>query len=612
MILPMKKYDFLLYYGDYDNFLNKLHEIGVVQIVEKATVSTINEKLESQIDLLKRYKSAAKFIDKIVKKENIGEFKPAAAVDNNTLLLQLEDINSKEDNLNHELASVRKDIQTLTPWGDFSNKRIKQIAETGYHINFFTCSHKSFIDSWKEDFNAMVVSQTSTACFFVTVTKEAKISIDADTVKLPAISLSELNAKEADINKQLSDIEQQYIAFAKDSKLSLEKESSVAQAQFDFSKVKLDTESIADDKVKLIEGWVPEAKEDKLQEMLLQDDVLYMSRVPEKDEKVPILLKNNWFTRLFEPIGELYTLPEYGEIDLTPFFAPFFMLFFGLCLGDAGYGLLIILASLVMMKRVKPKMKGILWLAFFLGTATTVMGIISGNLFGIPLIEKPWKWVVAIKEFMLDSNQLFYASLIIGAFQIIFGMIIKVFNMFKQKQPGSAISTIGWLILILGCGSTYVLSSKNIITPELSKILYITSGTLGGICILLLNNLSRKNIVKLIFGNIGSGLWGTYNMITGLLGDLLSYIRLFALGISGSVMGFVFNDLAMNLSPDIIIVKQLVMIIILVIGHAMNIFMSGLGAFVHPMRLTFVEFYKNSGFTGGGKKYKPFADTSKN
>jgi V/A-type H+-transporting ATPase subunit I len=110
-----------------------------------------------------------------------------------------------------------------------------------------------------------------------------------------------------------------------------------------------------------------------------------------------------------------------------------------------------------------------------------------------------------------------------------------------------------------------------------------------------------------IFMNIGSGLWDSYNMVTGLLGDVLSYIRLFALGISSAVMGFVFNDLAISLSGNTPVVSQLVMVIILLIGHGMNIFMSGLGSMVHPMRLTFVEFYKNAGFEGGGKKYSPFS-----
>lgn len=119
--------------------------------------------------------------------------------------------------------------------------------------------------------------------------------------------------------------------------------------------------------------------------------------------------------------------------------------------------------------------------------------------------------------------------------------------------------------------------------------------------ILPLNNLGRN-----MFMNVGVGLWNSYNMITGLLGDLLSYIRLFALGISSAIMGFVFNSLAVEMSGSIPVLSILIMIVILVIGHSINLFMSGLGAFVHPLRLTFVEFYKNAGYSGGGKKYHPF------
>lgn len=112
--------------------------------------------------------------------------------------------------------------------------------------------------------------------------------------------------------------------------------------------------------------------------------------------------------------------------------------------------------------------------------------------------------------------------------------------------------------------------------------------------------------------NFLAGLWDVYGMLTGLIGDLLSYIRLFALGVSSAILGFVFNELAMSLRPDNIILGPIVMIIILVLGHGMTIFMSALGAFVHPIRLTFVEFYKNAGFVGGGKAYKPFAEKKEN
>jgi len=106
---------------------------------------------------------------------------------------------------------------------------------------------------------------------------------------------------------------------------------------------------------------------------------------------------------------------------------------------------------------------------------------------------------------------------------------------------------------------------------------------------------------------MGSGIWDVYSIATGVMGDLLSYIRLFALGVSSAILGYVFNDLAMQMSGDIPVLSQIIFVIILIIGHGLNIFMASLGAFVHPMRLTFVEFYKNAGFAGGGKPYRPFS-----
>jgi V/A-type H+-transporting ATPase subunit I len=181
-------------------------------------------------------------------------------------------------------------------------------------------------------------------------------------------------------------------------------------------------------------------------------------------------------------------------------------------------------------------------------------------------------------------------------------MVIKAIGKVKRYGWPASFSTWGWLILLIGCGGTFVLSSFAGLSPQTAKWLYIIFGSAGGALVFLLNNIKRNPLI-----NIGSGLWDTYNTATGLLGDVLSYIRLFALGISGAVMGFVFNDLAINLSGNIPIVSTLIMLVIMIFGHGINIFMCGLGAFVHPMRLTFVEFYKNAGFEGGGKKYKPFS-----
>jgi V/A-type H+-transporting ATPase subunit I len=154
----------------------------------------------------------------------------------------------------------------------------------------------------------------------------------------------------------------------------------------------------------------------------------------------------------------------------------------------------------------------------------------------------------------------------------------------------------------LGCGGAYALEKYGLMAPETAKVVMYVTGGIGAVCIFLLNDLKRNPLF-----NVGAGVWDAYNMASGLLGDILSYVRLFALGISGAVLGLVFNDLAVKMSPDIPVVGFLVTLIILIFGHSMTFFMSALGAFVHPMRLTFVEFYKNAGFEGGGKKYKPFA-----
>jgi V/A-type H+-transporting ATPase subunit I len=324
------------------------------------------------------------------------------------------------------------------------------------------------------------------------------------------------------------------------------------------------------------------------------------------EEKPPILLKNKEFSKKFEMIGELYSLPKYGELDLTPFFAPFYMLFFGFCLGDAGYGILMAILALVFKKKVSKPLKPVLGLVFYLGLSTILFGLIGGTFFGIPLYETGLPVYSTLAErFAAEgtdiNNLLFYLALFFGGVQIIFGLFIKAINETKQFGWGFALGTIGWILLLVGGITIYLITMISNIPPENMKIAqYILLGV-SGLLILPLNNLGRN-----VFMNIGSGLWNTYNMITGLLGDLLSYIRLFALGISSAILGLVFNSLAVQMSGDIPVLNILIMVVILVIGHSINIFMSGLGAFVHPLRLTFVEFYKNAGFTGGGKKYEPF------
>ena len=373
------------------------------------------------------------------------------------------------------------------------------------------------------------------------------------------------------------------------------------QSNIEFSKVVLSTEQAAGEKLMLLEGWAPARNKIEIEAFLDASHVYYEISDPTPEDNVPIELNNKGFFSWFEPICKLYMLPKYNELDLTPFFAPFFMIFFGLCLGDSGYGLFLFIGATayrLMAKKLTPSAKSIISLIQVLATSTFFCGLLTGTFFGANIYNLDWPIVQRLKHAVfMDNNDMFQLSLILGVVQIMFGMVLKAVNQTIQFGFKYAVATIGWIILLVSMGVSALLPA---VLPMGGTIHLVILG-IAAVMIFLFNTPGKN-----VFLNIGLGLWDSYNMITGLLGDVLSYVRLFALGLSGGILAGVFNSLATGMSPDNAIMGPIVMVLIFVIGHAINIFMNVLGAMVHPMRLTFVEFFKNSGYEGGGKEYKPF------
>ncbi|OPZ02149.1 MAG: V-type ATP synthase subunit I [Bacteroidetes bacterium ADurb.BinA395] len=602
MILQMTRYTFLVYHKQYHDFLEKMREVGVVHVIEKVEGIAENDELREKMLLSSRMKIALKQMEKLIP-QDASPLPADLSVDGMELLKKIENKFAEKELLIQKLQLAEKERDRMEMWGIFDYQLIENLQKAGYEINFFSCNVRKFDQEWEIRYNAFEIDNIGSTRYFVTITHTGEIiEIDADPVKIGTKNVLQIDEDIQQIHQEIDNINRQLITLSVENYNSLKAAQVKVIENMDFARVLLNTEPTVENKVMLLEGWCPEDAEEKLKEFLNETDIYYETSKPEEDEKVPVKLKNNRFSRLFEFIGNLYDLPNYHELDLTPFFAPFYMLFFGICFGDAAYGLLLLIASLYFRKKADAALKPILSLAALLGISTVIMGFVSGTFFGFNLLEMDVPWLASFKAFMLDSNQLFYTSLLLGVVQILFGMVIKAIGKVKRYGWPASFSTWGWLILLIGCGGTFVLSSFAGLSPQTAKWLYIIFGSAGGALVFLLNNIKRNPLI-----NIGSGLWDTYNTATGLLGDVLSYIRLFALGISGAVMGFVFNDLAINLSGNIPIVSTLIMLVIMIFGHGINIFMCGLGAFVHPMRLTFVEFYKNAGFEGGGKKYKPFS-----
>ena len=604
MITPMTKLTMLIYHRDYNQFLNELREHGVVHVhAKKQTLQ--DENMKAKMAEMKHVSNTIKLLEKINGQQSTDNRQQALTTElRNAELISFIDSKFAEiDSIQQQIASLQKEDSAYNVWGNFPEEDIKKIQSNNWDLRFFSVPNSKYDEKWEQEFNAFLINEISGFKYFTTLTAKGKeVNIDAEKYHFPSMSKSEITAQIEELKNKLEEIRQYLSEVSADAIAKLNDYKIAVKDDADFYKVSEAASKLADDKIMMLEGWVPTEIEKDTISWLSEREIYFEATEPEKNvDNPPIKLKNRRFARLFEMIGNMYSIPTYWELDMTPFFAPFFVMFFGFCMGDLGYGALICIITLALILSRKLKgMSDILWLGFFLGFGTVIMGTISGTFFGVPLLEVEGIPIVdKLKGIMFQPDGIysaFYVSLIIGVFQILFGMCLKIINQIKLFGFGAAVSTIGWVILLLGGIVTFLIDGIGI--P-----FYACLGV-GAVLIYLLNGPLNSFVAPL--KNIGSGLWDTYNMATGLLGDILSYIRLFALGLSGSILGLVFNDLAMNMKPDIPVLGTIVMLLILVFGHTMNIALSALSAFVHPMRLTFVEFYKNSGFVGGAKQYEPF------
>lgn len=612
MITKMKKLTFLIHNGEYEQFLEQLRSLGVVHVIQKQQGAVQDQALQDDINLLGRCKAALKDLE--VLSDNAKGDSPLLHVpDSETnsdfsmckrgqspfaLLERFDNIETEKAALEQTLQALNRDRAQLLPWGDFEPSKVERLKEAGYKIRFYTCPLRAFRDEWVDKYGVIEILRDKQKVNFITLTHADVVpDIDAEQVNLPQMSLSSIEADIAKTQQAIDATPVKLAHLAIEGVPVLEKAAHDLEAKIDFSRVKLTGEKLADDHLLLLEGWVPADQVDETCHALDIKGVFYDVSDPTPEDDIPIQLSNNKFAKLFEPLTKLYMLPTYQELDLTLFFAPFFMLFFGLCLGDMGYGLLMIVALPIFTKLfqlINPNFSK--WLVVLFGASTMLCGTLSGTFFGFNIYDLDIPFIQTMKGILYtDNSTMFTVSLCIGVVQILFGMGIKAVNLSIQCGFKYALSTIGWLVLLVTIGVS-VLAGLDFKSPVVMGILIA-----AGVLIFLLNSPGKNPLL-----NIGLGLWDTYNMATGLLGDVLSYVRLFALGLSGGILANVFNSMAVGMAPDNKVAGFIVMVLIFVIGHALNIFMNILGAIVHPMRLTFVEFFKNSGYTGGGTEYKPF------
>ncbi len=613
MIIKMKKYSFLIYHRQYAEFLEKIRELGVLHVKELAEGIAENDVLREKMQLASRISSVVKQLEILTE--------ASSEINNNDiddkigfeLLNKVESINTEKEALLQRKLSIVREAERMQVWGNFDTDKLRKLSENDIYISLFSCQQSRYKVEWESEYQVFEIAILGGTIFFAIVHNTPEpIIIDAEPVKLSDKNISQLENEITLIDNQIQLLDDELVVIAEKQLPLLRALLKSVNGNIDLKKVELSTLAKAESKVMLLEGFSPEAVEDTLNSFLDAEGVYYEATNPEIDEEIPIQLKNNSFSKLFEPITNLFSLPNYSELDPTPFLAPFFMLFFGLCLGDGGYGILIWGVATFMKRKAKQDMIGLLTLGQYLGLATVVVGLLTGSVFGIALDQVEWKWLSGVKHYFITQNNyaeklsgynpMMIVAVVIGIIQILFGMIINVLKINKQHGFKYAAGHLAWVVFIVSMIIFLGLPALGMIIPQSALYILYVFIALSALVILFYNSPGKN-----IFSNFGSALWNTYNMATGLLGDTLSYVRLFALGLTGSILGGVFNTLAIDLTADANpIFRWFFVLLILLIGHSINFALCLIGAFVHPIRLTFVEFYKNAGFEGGGKAYKPF------
>ncbi len=368
--------------------------------------------------------------------------------------------------------------------------------------------------------------------------------------------------------------------------------------------------------VVFMQGWMPAERESELARVFDKYDCAWECRTPEEDEypSVPVSLKNNKFTNALNMVTNMYSLPAYGSVDPNPLMAPFFIIFYGLMMADMGYGLLMIIAATVALAKIKPREGSLCFcqLLLYAGISTFVMGALTGGLFGdapYQLVHmfnpaSTWEGLPYLFNPVNNSSLVLYGAMALGVIHLNTGMAVSFHLKVKRGNLMDGLFEEVPLWVILAGGVMMGLSALGVTDAlfGVGKVVLI----IGAVALLFGAGRSAKG-----FGKLTAALSCIYNTLTGWFGDILSYSRIMALMLAGSVVAQVFNNIAaMPSAGGVTVLSIIAFIVIFLIGHALNFALNLLGCFVHDLRLQCLEFFGKF-YEDGGKPFDPLRIKSK-
>ncbi len=644
-IVKMKKFTLLAFESQKQKLLKDLQRLESVQFSEvliqeeleeylqkdsaHIEISEIEEeqaKIKFAIDFLSQYEEKKGTIQSLKEGKNtVTYYELEKAVEDLQWEKQYNYLKEKENTINKKKQHISKLSSEIEEIGKWSNLDISMNEVNNFKncIAYLGVVPKNFIENLREDIsfqynncyievvnednrdgNILIIFHKELQSEIETLLKRYSFSkVNYDYEVPPKEVIRNFKTKIKELKNELENIKkeiEEHVKYISDFKLIYEYNEN------HLLRLESCNNFLRSKNILTIEGWLPEEAIDEFEETISKslNKEYYLELEDAKGEEVPILLKNGTVSEAFEPITEMYSMPRYNEIDPTPLFMPFYFIFFGMMLSDAGYGFLMFIGSLVALKFFnldEDKRKSVK-MFFYLSISTIFWGVMYGSYFGDAIKISP----IWMKP---DSNVilLMIVSVALGLIQIYVGLGIKAYMLVRDGKPLDALLDVGlWYLTLTGSilwllsasGALSSLSSSGNI-PTIAK--YATFG--GMILILLTHGRSEKGIGA----KLGAGLYSLYG-ITGYVGDLVSYTRLAALGLATGFIGSAFNLMIGMLGNPI--AKILAGSLIFVVGHLFNLFINALGAYVHTCRLQYLEYF-NKFYEGGGKTFRPLKFSSK-
>ena len=607
MIEKMKKVYVVSSVSRKDSLLEELRNLGILHISEKKSASP--EAIERFSDLskalsvLEEYKTDKKKTEtEILSDEEFEKLYQdvSACIERKASLIQSR-------------SSAATEIDRIKAWGEFLPAECEALKNDGYDLHFYQMTKKEYQTVRKDPDIRFIHLAPVDKMESIAVLGKLPVEISAMEFVLPEKSLAELRSYMEECDKGLEECEKTLKEASHYTK-SFQKNLLKAQNEEIFSAAEATAEQ--DEDLVWLSGYIPESDADTFKSAASANEWAYsMEDVAPDDDQIPTKVRYNKVSRLIKPVFDILSiLPGYREQDISLWFFLFFILFFAMIIGDGGYGMLILIGTIVIHVKTK-KMNNIIFLLYVLSIGTVAWGAITGTWFGVKAaMDVPFLRALVVPGFASypeyfhvtaqeQQNNIMRFSFTIGAIQMVLGSILAIKKKIMEKNL-TWIADLGWVIAVI---SMYLLS-LNLVTGDEIPMVPVFGGI--GLAFLLVILFSGMTPDRSVGQGLAAGLkdaFTTFLNTISCFGNVMSYIRLFAVGMAGLAISQSFNGIAEGFHGPAVVVG----IIVLIIGHSLNLVMCFLSVIVHGVRLNVLEFSGQAGLEWTGVPYEPYKKNDK-